>query len=222
MTSKATWTQYIHLHTSINRCSLYLLVTFSGPDFKDTLRTHNAQCVQYPAFPWASIHISLFVCISLRVALTEHVLIFTCLSIPPGSRNSCLLELRPACTQKANQREPSHNVSRPTRECAAVIESRQAPARRNSHVNVSGELSASFSTPLMQFNSVPDPSKEKLPNTRYYISTFRGRYQGKFDKLLFFTAFSLAFLFGLLVRVGTPAVWNSDTETEAKKYWLVE
>lgn len=39
--------------------------------------------------------------------LTEHVLIFKCLSIPPGSRTSCLFELRPACAQAANQIEMS-------------------------------------------------------------------------------------------------------------------
>lgn len=41
------------------------------------------------------------------LSLTEHVLIFKCLSIPPGSRTSCLFELRPACARAANQIEMS-------------------------------------------------------------------------------------------------------------------
>lgn len=41
------------------------------------------------------------------LSLTEHVLIFKCLSMPPGSRTSCLFELRPACAQAANQIEMS-------------------------------------------------------------------------------------------------------------------
>lgn len=52
-------------------------------------------------------HVFVQLVLVVRHWLTEHVLIFRCLSIPPGSRNSCLLELRPACVQTANQDDMS-------------------------------------------------------------------------------------------------------------------
>lgn len=67
-----------------------------------SLRMFHTSMTLYFRISTMSFHCVLCVC----VPLTEHVLIFKCLSIPPGSRNSCLLELRPACA--ANQREQSH------------------------------------------------------------------------------------------------------------------